>query len=85
MSAGLPEPARREHVAAGDLQAPPIRPLRILSRLLPASFSALACTAFPADFLRTGQRTSLFRLVSQWIVVFLFVLRKDAVSLSRRP
>lgn len=85
MSAGLPEPARRENAAAGDLSAPRIRPLQILSRALPASFFAIARTAFLIDFLRTGKWTSLVWLVPQGIVVFQLVLRKDAVSLSRRP
>ncbi len=75
MSTGLPEPGRRENASAGDIPAPPSRPLRILSRALPASFFALACTAFLTDFLRTGKWTSLIWLASQGIVASLFLLR----------
>ncbi len=85
MSASLPDPGRREDAAAEDPPAPGIRSLRILSRALPASFFALACSAFLADCLHAGKWTPLFWLVSQGIVVFRFVLRKDAASLSRRP
>ncbi len=85
VSAGLPEPARPANTAAGDLPNPRNCPLRILPRPLPASFFALACTLFPNDFRRTGKWPSLSRLVSQGIVVFPFIPRKDAVSLFHRP
>ncbi len=83
--AGLPKPVRRENTAAGDLPNSPSSPMRILLRALPASFFSLAFTVVPIDLLRNGKWTSLFRLFSQGIVAFLFVLRKDAVSLSHRP
>ncbi len=73
MSADLPKPSRREKAAAGALADRPIRPLRILSRALLAAF------------LRTGGPTFMFRLFSQGTVVFLSILRKDAVPLSIRP
>ncbi len=70
-------PGARRRVSPSDA--------RILSRALSASFLVLACTVFPINLLRNGKWTSLFRLVSLGIVAFLFVLRKDAVSLSPRP
>jgi hypothetical protein len=72
VSAGLPEPARREIAAAGDPPVPRIRPLCILQSALPASF--LDRDASPTGFLRTGTRASLFRRVSPGIVVFLILL-----------
>ncbi len=59
--------------------------MRIPSRALPASFFSLASTVFPINLLRNGKWASLFRLVSQGIVAFLFALRKDSVSVSHRP
>ncbi len=88
MSARLSRPARREDredAAAADLPASRIRPPRILSLALPATFFSLACIVYPGDFLRTGKLTSLFSLLTPGIVVFLCILRKDAVSLSHRP
>lgn len=78
-------PAGRDNVAGNGCPSRRIRPVRILARAIPASFFALACAAFLASFLRTGKWTSLFWMVSEGIVVFLFVVRKDAVSVSRRP
>jgi hypothetical protein len=85
VSAGVSGPARRDNAAAGDLPNPRIRPLRIKSHAFPASFFALASTVHPTDLLDAGKWTSLFRLVSQGIVVFLFNPRKDALPLSHRP
>ncbi len=85
MSAGLPTPPGEGRTAPGGSPPRRVRPLRVLSRALPASFFALACTAFLTDFLRTGKWTSLFWLVSEGIVVFLFVFRKDPLAVSRRP
>ena len=81
----LPKPVRRDNAAAGDLTNSPICPMRIRSRALPASLFSPTCTSHPTDFLRNGKWASLFRLVSQGIVAFLFALRKDPISLAHRP
>ncbi len=61
------------------------RVLSILSRAIPASYFAIACLAFWNNFLRTGKWTSLFWMVSEGVVVILFVFRRPTRSLSRRP
>lgn len=59
--------------------------MRILLRAHPASFFSPACSVSLTDFLLAGKWTSLFRMVSKGIVVFLFILRKDAAPISSRP
>jgi protein-S-isoprenylcysteine O-methyltransferase Ste14 len=57
----------------------------LLCRVVPASFFAYKCVAFFADFLHTGRWTSLAWILSEGLVVVLFVVRRSSHSVSRRP
>lgn len=56
-----------------------------LGRGLPASLFALRAMYFWIDFQKTGKWTSLMWIISEGLVVVLFVVRRDAHSVSRRP
>ncbi len=84
MTADPPEPARREHPAAGDPPAPGSASCGSC-RALPAFSFAITRRAVLTDFPSTGKWTSRFRPVAPGIVVLRFVLRKDALSLASRP
>jgi protein-S-isoprenylcysteine O-methyltransferase Ste14 len=57
----------------------------LLCRVVPASFFAYKCAAFFADFLQTGRWTSLVWILSEGLVVVLFVVRRPSCAVSRRP
>jgi len=59
------------------------RLLSILARVIPASYFTIACYAFWKSFLQTGKWTSLFWMVSEGMVVFLFVFRRPSSRVSR--
>lgn len=61
------------------------RLLSFAGRAVPAAFFTLACVGFWSHFARTGKWTSLLWMVSEGIVVVLFVVRNDASDVSRRP
>jgi hypothetical protein len=61
------------------------RAFPLLSRVVPASFFAIACYGFVLDFLETGRWTSLLWLLSEGLVVVLFVVRRDSFAVSKRP
>ncbi len=65
--------------------APGIRVLSFLSRLIPATFFAVVCVAFWRDFAETGRLTSLALIVSEGLVVALFVVRRYSDQVSRNP
>lgn len=53
-------------------------------RAIPAAFFALKCVAFWQDYLESGRWTSLAWIVSEGLVVFLFVVRRPSQDVSRR-
>lgn len=55
----------------------------VLARALPASFFAFACVLFWRSFQQTGRLTSLFWIVSEGLVVFLLVFRRESSAVSR--
>ncbi len=57
--------------------------LPVLSRAIPASFFAFACVLFWGNFRQTGRLTSLFWMVSEGLVVVLFVFRRESKAVSR--
>jgi protein-S-isoprenylcysteine O-methyltransferase Ste14 len=59
--------------------------LSVLSRIIPASFFIIVCTGFWRNFVQTGKWTSLLWLVSEGMVVFLLVFRRESFRLSRNP
>ncbi len=59
--------------------------LAFLSRLVPASFFAVVCISFWVDFRETGRLTSLAWIVSEAMVVVLFVVRRPSHLISERP
>jgi protein-S-isoprenylcysteine O-methyltransferase Ste14 len=61
------------------------RLVSILFRVIPASYFTLACVAFWKSFQATGKWTSLFWMVSEGVVVVLFVFRRPSTSISRSP
>jgi len=61
------------------------RGFSILSRVIPASYFAIACLAFWNNFLLTGKWTSLFWMVSEGVVVLLLVFRRPSSAITRNP
>ena len=59
--------------------------ITILSKVIPASYFALACVAFWNSFLQTGKWTTLFWMVSEGIVVLLIVVRRPSSAISKKP
>ncbi len=59
--------------------------ITILSKVVPASYFAIACVAFWRSFLQTGRWTSLFWMVSEGIVVLLIVFRRPSTAISKKP
>jgi protein-S-isoprenylcysteine O-methyltransferase Ste14 len=59
--------------------------ISVFSKVLPASYFAVACVAFWRSFLQTGKWTSLFWMVSEGIVVVLIVFRRPSSTLSKKP
>jgi protein-S-isoprenylcysteine O-methyltransferase Ste14 len=59
--------------------------LSFLSRLIPAAFFAVVCVAFWMDFVTTRRPTSLAWMVSEGLVVVLFVVRRTSADVSRSP
>ncbi len=57
--------------------------LSVLSRGIPASFFAFASVLFWGNFRQTGRLTSLFWMVSEGLVVFLLVFRRESTAVSR--
>ncbi len=57
--------------------------LSVLSRAVPASFFAFACVLFWGNFRQTGRLTSLFWMISEGLVVFLLVFRRESKTVSR--
>ncbi len=55
----------------------------VLSRAIPASFFAFACVLFWGNFRQTGRLTSLFWMISEGLVVVLFVFRRESKAVSR--
>ncbi len=62
---------------------PHVNLLSVLSRAIPASFFAFACVLFWGNFRQTGRLTSLFWMVSEGLLVLLFVFRRESKAVSR--
>lgn len=74
-SPGNPEPPKR--ILTGLLS--------VLSRVLPAAYFAIVCFGFWKNFAQTGKWTSLLWMVSEGMVIFLLVFRRESRRLSRHP
>jgi protein-S-isoprenylcysteine O-methyltransferase Ste14 len=59
--------------------------LSILCRVAAASFFGVVCVLFFKSFLETGKWTSLLWIVSEGLVVILFVVRRTTETVSRSP
>ncbi len=57
----------------------------VLSRVLPAAFFAIVCLGFWKNFVQTGKWTSLLWIVSEGLVIFLIMFRRESRRLSRHP
>jgi len=57
----------------------------VLSRVLPAAYFAIVCLGFWKNFVQTGKWTSLLWIVSEGLVIFLLVFRRESRRLSRHP
>lgn len=78
---GYRKPGRGEEV--GVSRGLRVNLLSVLSRAIPASFFAFACVLFWGHFRQTGRLTSLFWMISEGLVVFLLVFRRESKSVSR--
>jgi len=59
--------------------------LSVLSRVLPATYFAIVCLGFWKNFIQTGKWTSLLWIVSEGMIIFLLVFRRESRRLSRHP
>ena len=57
----------------------------VLSRVLPATYFAIVCLGFWKNFVQTGKWTSLLWIVSEGLVIFLIVFRRESRRLSKHP
>jgi len=57
----------------------------VLSRVLPAAYFAIVCLGFWKNFVQTGKWTSLLWIVSEGLVIFLLVFRRESRRLSTQP
>ena len=57
----------------------------LLIRFLAAAVFSVSCAAFLADYRSTGNLTSLGWMISEALVVALFLLRRSSSLISRRP
>ncbi|MBP2684796.1 MAG: putative protein-S-isoprenylcysteine methyltransferase-like protein [Deltaproteobacteria bacterium] len=57
----------------------------VLSRVIPASYFAIACFGFWKSFVQTGKWTSLLWMLSEGLVILLLVFRRESRRLSRHP
>ena len=57
----------------------------VLARVIPASYMAIVCIGFWKNFVQTGKWTSLLWIVSEGIIIFLLVFRRESRRLSRHP
>jgi protein-S-isoprenylcysteine O-methyltransferase Ste14 len=59
--------------------------LSVLSRVIPASYFAIACLGFWKNFVQTGKWTSLLWIASEGLIIFLLVFRRESRRLSKNP
>jgi protein-S-isoprenylcysteine O-methyltransferase Ste14 len=69
----------------GQLKRALIDLLSVLSRVIPAAYGAIVCLGFWTNFVQSGKWTSLLWIVSEGLVIFLLVFRRESHRLSLHP
>jgi protein-S-isoprenylcysteine O-methyltransferase Ste14 len=69
----------------GQTQRVLIELFSVLSRVFPAAYFAIVCLGFWKNFVQTGKWTSLLWIVSEGLVIFLIMFRRESRRLSRHP